>query len=179
MKAATTRRSPGRRLTLGATALVAADAATECIATSVPTGLKAKILGLLDEVAAGEEVEITKHGRTVARLVPASGPHALEGALTSVGVTAVQDDELFTTGATWDMRAVLPVPAWLRALSAQVRTVAITSAIAATTLSLRLKFPGDPEDRLISATAVEHGWELVTKDSRLRNHRHPRPLKVW
>ena len=40
------------------------------------TEVKAKILGLLDEVAAGEEVEITKHGRTVARLVPATGPAA-------------------------------------------------------------------------------------------------------
>ena len=32
------------------------------------TEAKAKILAVLDEVAAGEEVEITKHGRTVARL---------------------------------------------------------------------------------------------------------------
>lgn len=42
------------------------------------TEAKAKILALLDEVAAGQEVEITKHGRTVARLVPARGPHALK-----------------------------------------------------------------------------------------------------
>ena len=41
------------------------------------TQVKATILALLDEVAAGDEVEITKHGRTVARLVPATGPHAL------------------------------------------------------------------------------------------------------
>ncbi|HMA26343.1 MAG TPA: type II toxin-antitoxin system prevent-host-death family antitoxin [Solirubrobacterales bacterium] len=32
------------------------------------TAAKAKILALLDEVATGEEVEITKHGRPVARL---------------------------------------------------------------------------------------------------------------
>ena len=37
------------------------------------TEAKAKILTLLDEVAAGDEVEITKHGRTVARLVPSRG----------------------------------------------------------------------------------------------------------
>ncbi|MDQ6947669.1 MAG: type II toxin-antitoxin system prevent-host-death family antitoxin, partial [Actinomycetota bacterium] len=35
------------------------------------TEAKAKILALLDEVAAGDEAEITKHGRTLARLVPA------------------------------------------------------------------------------------------------------------
>ena len=34
-------------------------------------------------------------------------------------------------------------------------------------------------DRLIYATAVEHGWQLVTKDNRLRRHRHPRSVTVW
>jgi len=43
------------------------------------TEVKARILALLDEVAAGDEIEITKHGRTVARLVPAHGAHALRG----------------------------------------------------------------------------------------------------
>jgi PIN domain nuclease of toxin-antitoxin system len=32
---------------------------------------------------------------------------------------------------------------------------------------------------LIYATAIERGWELVTKDHRLRRHRHPRPITVW
>ncbi|MDQ3222964.1 MAG: type II toxin-antitoxin system prevent-host-death family antitoxin [Gemmatimonadota bacterium] len=35
------------------------------------TEVKVTILALLDDVAAGDEVEITKHGRVVARLVPA------------------------------------------------------------------------------------------------------------
>ena len=43
------------------------------------TEVKGKILRLLDEVAAGEEIEITKRGRTVARLVPATGPRGREG----------------------------------------------------------------------------------------------------
>ena len=34
------------------------------------TEVKATILALLDDVAAGDEVEITKHGRVVAQLVP-------------------------------------------------------------------------------------------------------------
>lgn len=65
--------------------------------------VKAKILGLLDDVAAGEEIEITKHGRTVAKLVPAKGPAALKGRLTGVASTAADEDDLFTTGATWDL----------------------------------------------------------------------------
>lgn len=67
------------------------------------TEAKAKILALLDEVAAGEEVEITKRGRTVARLVPASGPHALRGSLAGVAMTAAEDDDLFTTGEPWEL----------------------------------------------------------------------------
>jgi prevent-host-death family protein len=67
------------------------------------TEVKAKILALLDDVAAGEEIEITKHGRTVARLVPAKGPHALKGTLTGVAISTVDDEELFSTGATWDL----------------------------------------------------------------------------
>ena len=67
------------------------------------TEAKAKILAVLDEVAAGEEVEITKHGRVVARLVPATGPHALKGRFAGVAMSAAGDDELFTTGASWEL----------------------------------------------------------------------------
>lgn len=66
------------------------------------TQLKARILAVLDEVAAGDEVEITKHGRTIARLVPARGPAALKGALSGVAMTAATDDDLFTTDASWE-----------------------------------------------------------------------------
>lgn len=68
------------------------------------TAAKAKILSLLDKVAAGQEVEITKHGRIVARLVPAVGPHALRGTLAGVAMTVGKDEDLFTTGADWQLR---------------------------------------------------------------------------
>ena len=67
------------------------------------TEVKARILGLLDDVVAGEEIEITKHGRAVARLVAATGPHALRGRFANVAMSAADDDELFTTGASWDL----------------------------------------------------------------------------
>jgi prevent-host-death family protein len=66
------------------------------------TDLKAKILAVLDDVAAGDEVEITKHGRTVARLVPATGPHALRGRFAGVAESVVGDDDLFGTGVEWE-----------------------------------------------------------------------------
>lgn len=64
---------------------------------------RAKIFSLLDEVAAAEEVEITRHGRTVARLVPAIGPRGLKGALVGVAITTAKEEDLFTTAATWHL----------------------------------------------------------------------------
>jgi prevent-host-death family protein len=66
------------------------------------TELKARILAVLDDVSDGEEVEITKHGRTVARLVPATGPSLGAGKLEGIAVS-VEDAELFSTGLTWDL----------------------------------------------------------------------------
>jgi prevent-host-death family protein len=66
------------------------------------TDVKRRLLALLDEVAQGEVVEITKHGRTVARLVPARGARGLRGRLVGVAVTAVDDEQLFGTGEAWE-----------------------------------------------------------------------------
>lgn len=66
------------------------------------TQLKATILAVLDDVARGEVVEISKRGRPVARLVPVSGPDSIRGRFTGIAATAVGDDELFTTGAAWN-----------------------------------------------------------------------------
>ncbi len=65
------------------------------------TEVKAKILAILDDVSAGDEVEITKHGRVVARLCPAQGPHGLKDLFAGVAVSAVPDEELFQTGEAW------------------------------------------------------------------------------
>lgn len=67
------------------------------------TDAKAKILRLLDEAAAGEEIEITRHGRPVARLVPASGARSLKGSFEGKAMTGVDDEEqLFSTGEPWN-----------------------------------------------------------------------------
>jgi prevent-host-death family protein len=67
------------------------------------TDVKAKLLSLLDDVEKGEVIEITRHGLTVARLAPARGPHALKGRLAGIAMTAVEDDDLFTTGVSWEL----------------------------------------------------------------------------
>jgi PIN domain nuclease of toxin-antitoxin system len=100
-----------------------------------------------------------------------------------------QADELAAAAISWFELAwlarherivvTIPIRSWLEQLSPRLRTVAITPGIADTAVSLPASFPGDPADRLIYATAVERGWRLVTKDRRLRDHRHPQPLTVW
>ncbi len=69
------------------------------------TEARAHLRALLDRVALGEEVEITRHGRTVARLVPAISPRALRGIFQGVAMSAADDEALFSTGATWDVQA--------------------------------------------------------------------------
>lgn len=64
---------------------------------------KAKLLALLDEVMAGGEVEITRHGRTAARLVPAAGPRGLKGRFVGVASSVSDEDALFTTGLAWTL----------------------------------------------------------------------------
>ena len=73
----------------------------------------------------------------------------------------------------------IPIAAWLQQLAAEMRTIPVSPAIAATAVGLPSSFPGDPADRLIYATAVENGWPLITKDRRLRDHRHPQPVALW
>lgn len=69
------------------------------------TQAKATILRLLDEAAAGDEIEITRHGRPVARLVPPAGPHPFAGSFAGAAKTAagVTDEELFSADMDWDL----------------------------------------------------------------------------
>jgi len=78
-------------------------------------------------------------------------------------------------------RIVLNVPtrSWLQGLGAQVRTIGINPAIADTAAALPESFPGDPADRLIYATAIEHGLKLVSKDGEIAKHDKHRSLVVW
>jgi PIN domain nuclease of toxin-antitoxin system len=112
------------------------------------------------------------------------------GKLSRAATRAVEEaDEIAVASITWFELAWLaeheriivsvPVRAWLEDLASDVRTVGTTPAVAATAVALPTTFPGDSADRLIYATAIEHGWQLVTKDRWLRDHRHPRKITVW
>jgi PIN domain nuclease of toxin-antitoxin system len=103
---------------------------------------------------------------------------ALAGA-DQLAVSAISWFELAWLAAHERIIVTIPVRSWLEQLADGLQTLGVTPAIAATAVSLPSSFPGDPADRLVYATAVEHGCRLVTKDHRLRRHRHPRPVTVW
>jgi len=98
-------------------------------------------------------------------------------------------DELLVAAVSWyelawlaeRQRIAIDVPtrSWLEGLGAQVRTVGVTPAIAASAAALPSSFPRDPLDRMIYATAIEHGVKLVTRDRAIAEHDKPRSLVVW
>jgi prevent-host-death family protein len=65
------------------------------------TEAKAKLLSLLDQASAGEEIEITRHGRPVARLVPAVDSRSLRGSLEGIASSVAPEEEIFSTGQVW------------------------------------------------------------------------------
>ena len=111
------------------------------------------------------------------RLSP-SAVTALEGAK-ELAVAAITWYELAWQANRGRITVTQPIPAWLDALSRTLRTVGVTPAIAVTAVLLPSSFPGDPADRIIYATAVESGWQLVTKDKRMREHQHTHPITIW
>jgi prevent-host-death family protein len=70
--------------------------------TVTATAAKANFLRLLDEALAGEEIEITRHGRPVARLVPPDGARTLKGMFEGQARTAVDEEKLLSTEEMWD-----------------------------------------------------------------------------
>ena len=113
------------------------------------------------------------------------------GRVSAAARAAIEEaDEIAVAAITWyelgwlarrgRISVSLPIGTWLGQLAESVRTAALSPSIAATAVALPDTFPRDPADRLIYATAVEHGWRLVTKDDRLRRHfGSPSALTVW
>ena len=69
--------------------------------------------------------------------------------------------------------------AWFADLTRELRTIPLTPAIAQAAAALPPLFPHDPIDRLIYATAVEHGMRLVTKDGLLHQHDPEGRVVLW
>ena len=58
--------------------------------------------------------------------------------------------------------------AYLRQVEARFRVLPTQSEIAERSVAFSKKFPKDPTDRIIAATAIVHGMPLITADKRIR-----------
>jgi PIN domain nuclease of toxin-antitoxin system len=110
--------------------------------------------------------------------ISAAASDALEQA-EDLAVSAITWFELAWLARNERIVVNVPIRSWLSGLAAQVRTIAIAPPIADTAVNLPRSFPGDPADRLIFATAIEHGLRLVTKDREIRDHDQPGSMTIW
>lgn len=98
---------------------------------------------------------------------------------TALAVAAISWYELAWLAHHGRISSSIPIRTWLDDLSRSVATLELTPAIASTAANLPPPFTGDPADRIIYATAVEHGTQLVTRDGKLRKFPQPREITVW
>ncbi|HEU4736550.1 MAG TPA: type II toxin-antitoxin system VapC family toxin [Solirubrobacterales bacterium] len=110
--------------------------------------------------------------------VSAAARKVLEDA-DELAVAAISWYELAWLARHERITVTVPIRSWLSGLASQLRTIGVNPAVADTAVGLPSSFPGDPADRLIYATAIEHGLKLVTKDRAIRDHDKPRSLTVW
>ena len=87
-----------------------------------------------------------------------------------IGVCTISCYEIVRAAARGRIRLDRDVSAWLtQALTVErVEPLELTHRVAAEAGGLGPEFPGDPVDRIIYATTVEHGTRLVTRDRELR-----------
>ena len=87
-----------------------------------------------------------------------------------IGVCTISCYELARASARGRIRLDRDVTSWItQALAVErVEPLELTHRVAAEAGALGPEFPGDPADRIIYATTVEHGTRLVTRDRALR-----------
>jgi len=110
--------------------------------------------------------------------------------LSEAAATAIKAASgLAVAGPTWyelawlhqsgRLQSTLPLRTWLDGLAEGLRTLPLTPAVAARAVALPANFPRDPFDRIIFATAVEHGLRLVTRDEAIRRYDAGGRVAVW
>lgn len=98
-------------------------------------------------------------------------------------------DEIVVAAVTWFELAWLArrgrigyrgsIEGWLHRISQDVRTLGLSPTIAATAAGLPDSFPPDPADRLIFATAIDHGLPIVSRDRRMQDHASLAAKVIW
>ncbi|MGB9028762.1 MAG: type II toxin-antitoxin system VapC family toxin [Acidobacteriaceae bacterium] len=88
-----------------------------------------------------------------------------EGGLAIAGISLL---ELAWLGEKGRVETTLSVESFVRQCARKMTVLPITAEIAARAVSFPDSYPKDPQDRLIGATALVEGIELVTRDQHIR-----------
>jgi PIN domain nuclease of toxin-antitoxin system len=89
----------------------------------------------------------------------------LQGGLAIAGITLL---ELAWLAENRRVETTLSVESFVRQCASKMTVLPITPEIAARAVSLPDSYPKDPQDRLIGATALVEGIELVSHDRLIR-----------
>jgi PIN domain nuclease of toxin-antitoxin system len=89
----------------------------------------------------------------------------LQGGLTIAGITLMELAWLAERGR---VETTLSVESFVRLCASKMTVLPITPEIAARAVSFPDSYPKDPQDRLIGATALVEGTELVTHDKLIK-----------
>jgi PIN domain nuclease of toxin-antitoxin system len=95
------------------------------------------------------------------RAKEAIGAARLQGGLAIAGITLLELAWLAEKGR---VETTLSVESFVRLCASKMTVLPITPEIAARAVSLPDSYPKDPQDRLIGATALAEGMDLVTHD---------------
>jgi PIN domain nuclease of toxin-antitoxin system len=86
-----------------------------------------------------------------------------------IGISAISCWEIAMLAEKKRLELDRPAPKWLEDALTSTGTVLLSIEPAIAALAARLPLHGDPADRLIVATAMTGGAELVTKDQKIRS----------
>lgn len=93
------------------------------------------------------------------------GAARLQGGLAIAGITLLELAWLAEKGR---IETTLSVESFVRLCASKMTVLPITPEIAARAVSFPDSYPRDPQDRLIGATALVEGIELVTHDKMIK-----------
>lgn len=89
----------------------------------------------------------------------------VEGGLAIAGISLL---ELAWLGEKGRVETTLSVESYVRECARKMTVLPMTPEIAARAVNFPDSYPKDPQDRLIGATALVEGMELVTRDKQIR-----------
>jgi PIN domain nuclease of toxin-antitoxin system len=89
----------------------------------------------------------------------------IEGGLAIAAITVVEMAWLAESGR---IETKLSVESFVRQCASKMTVLPITPEIAARAVSFPDPYPKDPQDRLIGATALVEGIQLVTRDKQIK-----------